>query len=238
MRAASFTLTLLLSGCGRHSPPAEPTAPPAEATAHAGGGHPHGPGHFSDPGQYAAAWNDPARDAWQKPEEIVAALGLAPGATVVDLGAGTGYLVPHLSQAVGPAGQVIALDIEPAMLAWLAQAAAEQGWANVRTHEAAPDDPRLAPASVDAVVTLNTWHHIEGRPAYAARLLEALRPGGSFVVVEFLKEPTEGFGPPLEMRLDAEQVAADLRAGGFEVEVVAEGLPRHHIVRGRRPAGG
>jgi predicted methyltransferase len=241
-------LTLVSSACAAHSPaPAGHSAHGGHAPAEHGGGHgghghgghgAHGPGHFSDPSQYVPAWNDPARDAWQKPEEIVAALRVSPGATVVDLGAGTGYLVPALSRAVGPTGAVVALDIEPAMLTFLQDAATRDGWTNVRTHAAAPDDPKLAPASVDAVVTLNTWHHIENRGAYAAKLLAAIKPGGSFVVVDFLKEQTDGFGPPLEMRLTAEDVAADLRAGGFEVEVVSETMPRHYVVRGRRPAGG
>lgn len=236
---AGWLLGLVLAaGCDRGAE----QAPAAGATAgHGQGpgqGHGHGEGHFADPQRYTASWNDPGRDAWQKPEEIVAAAGLAPGARVVDLGAGTGYLLPALSAAVGPEGEVVALDVEPAMLAFLDEAIAKEGWKNVRTHRAAYDDPGLIEASVDAVVTLNVWHHVEGRPAYAKRVLQALKPGGRFVVVEFLKEPTEGFGPPLEMRMSAEEVAADLRAGGFEVQVLTESLPRHAIIRGVRPVGG
>lgn len=243
----------LLSGCAARSTqptseapaaPAPTAAPERAAHPHAhgeghGGGHhgggPHEPGHFADASAYAQEWNDPTRDAWQRPEEIVAALGLQAGDTVVDLGAGTGYLVPPLSAAVGPEGQVIALDIEPAMLQFLDEAAQREGWTNVRTHAASPSDPLLAPESVDAVVTLNTWHHIEAREAYAALVFKALKPGGTFVVVDFLKEPTEGMGPPMEMRLHADQISAELRAGGFEVEVLQESLPRHAIVRGSRP---
>lgn len=238
LRSAPVLVTVL-SACAARGPQAAHT--PGH---HHGGHHDHGGGHhagagdhFADPTQFVAAWNDPERDAWQKPDEIIAALGVSAGATVVDLGAGTGYLVPALSRAVGPDGQVLAADIEPAMLTFLQEAATREGWTNVRTHASAPDDPKLAAASVDAVVTLNVWHHVNDRGAYAARLLQAIEPGGSFVVVDFLKESTEGFGPPIEMRLTAEDVAADLRAGGFEVEVVPETLPRHYIVRGRRPGG-
>lgn len=237
-RPLALVFAVQLSACSARGPAAPAAPAEAHPGAHGHGAHGHGAGHFTDPSQHVAAWNDPARDGWQKPEEIVAALGLSAGATVVDLGAGTGYLVPSLSRAVGPSGLVVAQDIEPAMLAFLDEAAKREGWSNVRTHAGAPDDPKLEPASVDAVVTLNTWHHIADRGAYAARLLQAIKPGGSFVVVDFLKEQTEGFGPPLEMRLTAEQVAEELRAGGFEVELVGETLPRHYIVRGRRaPAG-
>ncbi len=233
--------TLLLAACAaRNAPPAAVAEDHhasedhhADPAAHAGA---HG--HFADPSRFVASWNDAGRDAWQKPDEIVAALGIAPGATVVDLGAGTGYLLPPLSRAVGPAGAVVALDVEPAMITFLQDAATREGWTNVRTHLAAFDDPGLAPASVDAIVTLNVWHHIEGREAYAARVREALKPGGAFVIVDFLKEETEGFGPPLAMRLTAEQVLAELRAGGLVAELVPETMPRHYVVRGRRPVGG
>jgi SAM-dependent methyltransferase len=70
----------------------------------------------------------------------------------------------------------------------------------------APDDPKLAPNSADAIVALNVWHHVGAREAYAAKRHEALKPSGVFVVVDFLPEQTEGFGPPLKMRLSAARV--------------------------------
>ena len=78
-------------------------------------GH-HGAHHhrFDDPEKYAERWNDPERDTWQHPEEIVAALQLVEGGVVADIGAGTGYLVAHLSRAVGEDGEVVAIDVEEA----------------------------------------------------------------------------------------------------------------------------
>lgn len=202
--------------------------PPGDGHAHGA----HGPGHFDDPSRYVPAWNAPDRDVWQKPDEIVAALGVKPGDTVVDLGAGTGYLLPPLAAAVGPSGTVIALDVEPAMLTFLDEAAKKEGWSNVRTHAAAFDDPKLPAGGAQAIVTLNVWHHVEGREAYAAKIAEALAPGGAFVVVDFLKETTDGFGPPMEMRLTADQVLAELTAGGLKAEILPETMPRHYVVRG------
>lgn len=199
-------------------------------------GDPHRGHHFADPQRFVAAWNDPARDEWQKPDEIVAAAELGDGDVVVDLGAGTGYLVPHLATAVGDSGTVIAADVEQAMLTFLDETAVENGWTNVQTHLSAYDDPALEPASVDAIVTLNVWHHVSDRTAYAERALAALKPGGVFAIVDFLDEETEGFGPPLRMRLSEEEVVEELTAAGFEVEVVEETMPRHYVVRGRRPA--
>lgn len=192
--------------------------------------------HFRSPERFAAEWNAPERDAWQKPQEIVAALALEAGMTVADVGSGTGYLLPFLSRAVGGGGKVLALDTSDEMLAYLEQKVREEGLQNVLVQRADHDDPRLSPQSVDRLVILDTWHHIEQREAYAAKLSAALEPGGSVVIVDFLPEPTEGMGPPLEMRLSDRQVATELSAGGLVAEVVSESLPRHYIVRGTKPA--
>lgn len=245
-------LAVIGSGCQTSSAASSSDAPanaadqepavtqPAHAPAHGHGEHgaegvghgAHRGDHFQDPERFVAAWNAPERDAYQKPDEIIAAMGIEPGDTVVDLGAGTGYLIPKLSTAVGPEGAVLAADIEPKMLAFLDDAAKKEGWTNVRTHASAPDDPRLEPGSVNAVVALNVWHHVGEREAYAKKLYDALAPGGRFVVVDFLKEDTEGFGPPMEMRLVAEQVVRELTAGGFETSIIEETMPRHYVVVG------
>jgi len=186
--------------------------------------------HFKAPEELAAVWNTAERDAWQKPDEIVAALDLTPGATVADLGAGTGYLTKSLRAAVGAEGRVIALDVEPAMIAFLEQRRAEAGWDNVEVRRSTHEDPTLAPTSVTAMVTLNTWHHVADRTAFAKRIHAALEEGGRFVVVDFIPEPTDGFGPPVEMRLAPEAVVAELEAAGFTATIIEETLMRHYIV--------
>lgn len=124
----------------------------------------HHPGHhhgaFVDAEKAAAKLNSPERDGWQRPEVIVAALELAAGETVADLGAGTGYMVGHLSRAVGESGTVIAVDVEEAMVAFLASRVAELGPATVKPRKAGADDPGLARESVDAVLVLDMWHHL------------------------------------------------------------------------------
>ncbi len=198
-------------------------------SGHGGGEHHH---HFDDPEKYAERWNDPERDSWQHPEEIIAAMSVSPGATVVDVGAGTGYMVAHLSKAVGESGSVMALDVEEAMVKYIAARKDELGPATILPRKVSSDSPALKPEQVDAVMTLNTWHHISHRDYYARKVFEGLKPGGKFVVVDF--ELDADPGPPKEMRLDAKTIIEELQGAGFSAELVTESMPRHYMVVGTK----
>ncbi len=190
---------------------------------HQGGGHQH---HFDEPARYAERWNGPERDAWQQPADVIAALDIAPGMIVADLGTGTGYFLPYLADAVGEDGTVLGLDVEPAMVAWVEDAIATEGWTNVEAHQIGYDGPGVS--DVDRFLIVNVWHHLEGRPAYATALSEALADGGRIVVVEYDMEAEPG--PPMEMRLLPEQVIADFEAAGFDAELLPVTLPRQYMV--------
>lgn len=187
---------------------------------------------FSGAEEWSARFDSPERKAWQKPEEITAMLEIEPGMTVVDLGAGTGYFLPFLSAAAGESGRVVALDVEPDMVRFMAERAEREGLANVEPRRIPFDDPELEPGSVDRVLIVNTWHHIAERAAYAEKLLAALKPGGRVYVVDFTKDSPSG--PPVEERLESEAVIVELGGGGFAAEAVEESLPRQYVVVGRR----
>lgn len=193
------------------------------------GDHKHHPA-FTDPARHAKKWNDPERDRWQHPEEIVAALALKPGAKVADIGAGTGYMVAHLSKAVGQSGTVIAIDASAEMVEYLAKRSVDLGPAKVVSQMVGMDDPELQPASMDGVTTLDTWHHVNEREAYAKKVFDGLIRGGRFVVVDYEVDATNG--PPKAMRLEPEQVTKHLEAAGFRVEVVRESMPQHYMIVG------
>lgn len=193
------------------------------------GDHEHA---FADPEKRAKKWNDPERDKWQHPKEIVAALALKPGGTAADIGSGTGYMVAHLSKAVGREGMVIAIDASEAMVEYLAKRSDDLGPAKIVPRKVGPDDPELQSTSVDAVLTLDTWHHVKGREAYAKKVYEGLKRGGRFVVVEY--EVDAKIGPPKGMRLEPGSVMKQLEAVGFRVEVVRESMPRHYMVVGHK----
>ncbi len=241
----TLLVTTLAAACGGPSTPpaAGPAAGagPGDHAGHAGhaghahhGGHDVGSGHhrFDDAERWAKVFDDPARDAWQKPDHVVALLGLSPGQTVVDLGAGTGYFVGRLAAAVGPGGTVIPTDVEADMVRYLEERGQREGWANVRPALTPMDDPALPATSVDRVLVVDVWHHLGDRQAYAGKLAKALRPGGFVQVVDFTLDSPHG--PPAAMRLAPEAIAADLTAAGLRAEIVADELPHQYVVVGRR----
>lgn len=189
---------------------------------------------FEDAAAWAERFNDPERDAWQKPAQVIELMGIQPGMTVADIGTGTGYFLPHLAGAVGETGTVLALDVSDEMIAWVrTEMLPDIPGDNVQARVVAPDDPALPDASVDRILIVNTWHHIADRPGYAAGLLHDLKPGGSVTIVDFTKEAEDG--PPVEARLEPDKVVRELESGGLSAEIVVEELPRQYVVVGRKP---
>jgi predicted methyltransferase len=223
-------VTALCVACNGTGPRNE-QAGATPAASHGGStGAEHG---FPDPQTYARHLDDPARDEWQKPEEVVGLLECHSGMTVVDLGAGTGYFIGHLSEAVGPAGRVLALDPDRSMLEALDERIGRDGLRNVRPAMVAADDPALSPRSIDRVLVVNTWHHISQRVGYARKLFAALRPGGLLLIVDFTMDSPEG--PTPHKRLTHDTVVRELQAAGFAAEVRQESLPYQYVVAGRAP---
>src|SRR5712691_4893678 len=169
---------------------------------------------FADAEHWVSVFDDPARDAYQKPQEVIRALRIRPGARVVDLGAGTGYFSRYLSAAVGPDGAVLAVDTEPELVRHLRERAEKEKTDNVVPILASADNPRLPHAAADLVLLVDTFHHLDQRVAYFGRLRRALAPGGRVAVVDWQKRKTP-VGPELEHRLPREQVVEEMRAAGY-----------------------
>lgn len=230
---------VLLAACGGSPPPPPPTssappgthaghAPPAHNhTDHTGGGMHHG---FKNAEDWVKVFDDPARDAWQEPERVVAALALTPAMTVADIGAGTGYFTVRIARAV-PQGHVIATDLEPDMVRYLGERAQREGFSNVRAILTPADDPQLAPNSVDRILVADVWHHVDGRLAYARKLASALKPGGQLVIVDFKLDATRG--PPAKFRLAPDAVIAELASAGLTAKVALE-LADQYVISASR----
>jgi cyclopropane fatty-acyl-phospholipid synthase-like methyltransferase len=201
------------------------------APEHHAGHHDGMPHRFDDANAWAKVFDAPDRDAWQHPDDVVAALALDRAMTVADVGAGTGYFTVRLARAV-PDGHVIATDIEPDMVRYVTERAAREQLGNVTAVLAGADDPHLEPASVDRVLVVDVWHHIGDRGAYAARLASALKPGGMIAIVDFTMAATHG--PPAHHRLAPEAIVADLAGAGLHASVSPVALPDQYIVVGVR----
>lgn len=189
--------------------------------------HTHGmPHHFQGAEQWARQFDAPERDAWQKPEEVVAALALPPGAKVADIGAGTGYFAVRLARAV-PQGRVYGVDVEPDMVRYLRERASRESLPNLEAVLSRPEDP-LLPEPVDVALIVDTWHHIEQHPVWLARLKSQLNPGGRVAIIDF--RPESHRGPPPRLKLPAEQVRAELEAAGFRLVAEHDFLPEQYFL--------
>jgi len=131
------------------------------------------------------AYEGLSRDEWQKPDRVIQSLQIRPGNYVADLGAGGGYFTFRLAAAVGSAGKVYAVDIDPDMTQLLERQAKQKGAGNVDVILAKPDDPLLPASGVDLILTVNTYHHISSRVSYFANVRKYLRPNGRIAVIDF-----------------------------------------------------
>jgi ubiquinone/menaquinone biosynthesis C-methylase UbiE len=184
---------------------------------------------FDDVEHWARIFDDPGRDAWQKPAAVVEALALRPGAAVADLGAGTGYFMPHLARAVGEAGTVYAVDTEPNLLAHLRERADRAGLDQVVPVLASPDRPRLPSASLDVLLIVDTYHHVDDRVAYFRAAARLLRAGGRVVVIDWQKRDLP-VGPPADHKLARRQVEDEMRRAGYRLAAAPDLLPYQYVL--------
>jgi SAM-dependent methyltransferase len=209
------------------------------ACAHSDQGHGlvhHGamPHRFENADAWAKEFEDPARDAWQKPEEVIAALALPQDAKVADLGSATGYFAVRLARAV-PKGHAYGVDIEPDMTRYLKERAQREGLGNLTALLGEPADPKL-PEPVDLVLVVNTYHHIQERTAYFRQLLGSLTPSGRVAIIDFRKG--KPMGPPEQHRLTPEQVRQELDAAGYSLAEDIGFLPNQYFLIFTRRSGG
>lgn len=184
---------------------------------------------FHDANHWATIFESPDRIKWQEPDSVVGALNLKPGETVVDIGAGTGFFTRRFAKAVGPKGHAIGLDIEPSMVAYMKADAKKLHLKNYEARLVKPDDPALAPHSVDVVFFCDTLHHIENRPAYLRKLLPALKPGGRVVDIDFKKEALP-VGPPPEQKLSLPLINAEFHDAGYRLVAKHDFLPYQYFL--------
>lgn len=160
----------------------------------------------------------PDREAWQKPDEIMDALGIADGSRVADIGAGAGWFTIRLARRVGPNGMVIAQDVQRQMLEAVRRRVAREGLLNVETRLGSDSNPNLPSGSLDAVLVVDVYSEVNDRVTFLRNLSAALKPAGRIGIVNY-KPGRGGPGPsPAEgERVSADAVEQDAQAAGLKV---------------------
>lgn len=184
----------------------------------------HGP--IKDVDRYIARLERDDREAWQKPDAVVAALRLAGTETLADIGAGSGYFSFRFAEALSD-GKVFAIEVEPKMVEYLRRRAAADEIKNVSPVLSDTDDSSV-PNSSDWVFICNVLHHVEDQEAWLARLHNQLRPGAKVAIIEFKKGELP-VGPPDSMKIAPEDVIEMVTSSGFSLtRRVDDLLPYQH----------
>ncbi len=195
------------------------------AHGHHAHGHEGKHGNPDDLAGYIAKMEDPSRDAWQKPEEVLRVLAVQPGQTVCDIGAGPGYFAIRLARA---GAHVLAVDVEPRMVEVLRDRV-QKAHVNVTPVLALPDDPLVPDGSCDLVLVVDTFHHFPDGVAYLKRLGRALKPSGRLVNIDFHKRELP-VGPPVEHKVARADFVKAAEAAGFALSQEESFLPYQYFL--------
>jgi ubiquinone/menaquinone biosynthesis C-methylase UbiE len=197
-----------------------PTLPAAAQSPHT---HDHS---FSGAEHWAKVFDDPKRDAWQKPHEVIQALKLKPDSVIADIGSGTGYFSARFAHMV-PKGRVYGIDTEPDMVNYLADRAKREGLKNVTAVQVKPGDLQL-PEKTDVIVLVDVYHHIRDREQYFRQLQRSLKPGGRLAVIDFRMDSPDG--PPKAVRIPPEQVKSEMQRAGYGLIEEHAFLPKQYFL--------
>lgn len=171
----------------------------------------------------------PERDAEEDTQRLHAALGLEPGQTACDLGAGNGYHALRMARAVAPKGQVIAADLQPEMLEMLEMRAHAEGVFNIRTVRSQPGEPGLPEGGCDLILLVDVYHEFAQPEAVLAAMRRALSEQGRIALVEYRAEDPE---VPIkaEHKMTKAQIRREFLPRGFVIDDEYDELPWQHLV--------
>lgn len=169
------------------------------------------------------------REQEEATAKAIEAMDIAPGQTVVDLGAGSGYFTFRIAPLVGPSGKVIAVDIEATMLKSIRERAAREKIFNVETVRSTADDPRLKAGSADLVFMVDVYHELEFPYEVMQKVRAALRPNGRVVLIEYRQED-----PAVRIKgthkMSEKQIVREMEAVGLKHVKTVRALPLQHLV--------
>lgn len=171
----------------------------------------------------------PDREAWQRPDLIMDALGIGDGSVVADLGAGGGWFTVRLARRVGPNGLVYAEDIQPQMIEAIQRRVSREDLKNVSAVLGSADHPALPKGRLDAALMVDTFHEVTDRQSLLTNVRAALKPGGRLGIVEY-RTNGGGPGPSREERLPPQQVISAAEAAGFRLVRQEQFLPYQYML--------
>ncbi len=178
-----------------------------------------------------------SRELYSARDAVLASVDLAEGDIVADIGAGTGLYSLMFADAVGASGHVYAVDIEPLFLDLINRRAEDLGLYNITAVLGRQNDVSLPVESVDVVFVADTYHYFENREEIMRTVMNALKPGGSLVIVDYDITP-DAVRPPdkSHIRFGKAGVIAELEYIGFDIgtDVAVEGLSENYFVRFRK----
>lgn len=158
----------------------------------------------------------PDRDLWQRPDQVMDAMGIADASVVADIGAGSGWFTIRLARRVGPQGLVYAEDVQLEMITAITRRVQREGLTNVKPVVGQNSDPHLPARSFDAILIVDAYHEVEDRVTMLANLARALKPQGRIGVVDFKLDGT-GPGPSIEERVSPDVVVKDAAKAGLRL---------------------
>ena len=186
-------------------------------------------------GVQGAAWLDRReRELEEDPDLAVRLLRIPRGATVADIGAGSGYMTVRLARAVGSTGKVYANDLQPGMLQLLEKTIAREKLTNVIPVLGAVDDPKLPPNTIDLAIMVDVYHEFSEPQRMLQRIKEALKPGGRLVLLEYRAEDPDVPILP-DHKMTKAQVKLEVEHEGFKQQRVYDDLPRQHLIIFTKP---
>jgi ubiquinone/menaquinone biosynthesis C-methylase UbiE len=160
---------------------------------------------------------------------MLANLGAKPGMTICDMGCGNGFYALQLAKIVGDQGQVLAVDIQPEMLALLRDRMDVDDVGNITPILGSLHDPRLPDASCDMILLVDVYHEFSHPEHMLAAMRQALKPEGLIVLVEFRTEDPKVPIKP-EHKMSKKQIMKELPPNGYKLVKEFDGLPWQHMM--------
>jgi predicted methyltransferase len=240
-RVAAAAWLLTFAACATRDHAVAPTTNARGTTAIVAASHDHDDAHghdegratshrrFDDVAKWSQVFDEPARAEWQKPAELIVALDIRQGMTVADVGAGTGFFLRYLSDAVGVSGKVRALEVEANLVAHMKNRANDEGLRNVEVALTPRDGLAMSDGSADVLLIVDAYHHIDRRVDYFRAAASKLAPGGRVAIVDWKlgKLPT---GPDEDHKIAPEVVEREMTKAGYRLVASPDVLPYQYVL--------